>query len=149
MAGRVVIIVGVILVGLGLYYRRAKPEVPIQPVSDWSGTWVSEAWVVRFRYEGGLKGDFTDGETVASFRPRLSGDVAVWKAVLRGRPWTLYLTRDGDTARLVGVQEVAPDARPIVITRSSPDERAEEAARRREENRRALLPVDFGVFRRQ
>ncbi len=126
------------------------PAARTAVAANWLGTWACGDAVIRFRYDGRLKGDYSpDGVSIVSFVPQLRGDAVTFKARINGRLWSLWLTRTGSTARLAGVQEAEPRSGPVAIApgRSAGD-RAEEVAQQKAETRRVMLPSDLGTFER-
>src|SRR5262249_30848222 len=145
------------LVALGVaglvwwWLHRAPPIEPpptfFPPPPGWSGTWVSGDALIRLR---GMRGEYSpDGMTVIPVRARAQGGALTFAATVQGRPMSLTLTRIGESARLIGRQEYQPSRAPVVFAPGGRQGREEQAARRREETRRMLTPVDLGTFRRQ
>jgi hypothetical protein len=128
----------------------AKAPAAARPSANWLGSWVqvNGKGVIRFSHDGGFKGDYSpDGESIVSFVPQVHPDALTFKVDIQGRTWSLWLTRTGVMARLAGVQEMAPHRRFVGVPGRTPEQREkDEAAWRRGETQRALLPSDLGTF---
>jgi hypothetical protein len=114
---------------------------------DWNGTWAAGNALIRIN---GRRGHFSpDGESVVEISPQPRGNALVWKARIRGRTWSMWFTRTGESARLAGVQEAEPRGAYVSAPGRTDEDRAQEAEARKEEARRQMLPTDFGTFIRR
>ncbi len=153
--GMRVLLFGLALVGLGMWWRQksearptpAAPTLARPDFSAWRGSWEQTGGNALILVKDDGSGVYSpDGKLTIAFRATVSGDEAVFRVRMKGRQWKLRLTSEG---HLTGLPETPPPAAPVVISPGrSQAERDAETEKRKADTKAMLVPTDLGTFKR-